>query len=626
MKKLFMTLFILMLLACAFTVCVSAAEYYTEWGETETISNIGIEPSNVIPNYQQGVSEQARVKLKCTCSKGYHTYPTYYIMSINQHLYDLFNRTYDVINDTNPCEATYDKNSIIALEIPEGIGSTYYSGSGRGSTLSQHDNLEYIKLPKTMRTIAKYTFADNTKLEFVEFNKNSNIKTLGASAFNGSYSLVGVALPDSITTFEDACFIGCYNLGPVYLPKNLTNLGTITQWNTFQGGENGNGAKPTKMYFTDEFFTNPDEATKPRVYFMPSTLTYMDQGIRGASSINDVIVFPATYTSVSHMTTFLGLGATAEHRKAIVFLGDMTSIPFYQDPSLSYVDFYFLNPNDNLTVGGNNFVEFNRQGGSGAISETYLHSCTDGKSLNIVNTFSGEKVWKEELFKHLVDDRKTVPSEADCVNNKKNTTYCFCGDLIGAVEVENTALGHDNDLSNGAQVVLITYTDYTKNGYKTIKCARCNENNNDTEAEALINCLGYSSKKDGSSVCIGYSVNDQAINEYRTYNPSFTYGVVAYIPIGNENPLKVENDAVAVIDPAHTIFAQIGDIFESCEVFDFVIKGFAGNEDLAFVMGAYVFDGSAAYYLCIDAETGKVGQDENAKTISFQRISDFLNA
>ena len=116
MKKLFMTLFILMLLTCAFTVCVSAAEYYTEWGKTETISNIGIEPSNVIPNYQQGVSEQARVKLKCTCSKGYHTYPTYYIMSINQHLYDLFNRTYDVINDTNPCEATYDKNSINSEE------------------------------------------------------------------------------------------------------------------------------------------------------------------------------------------------------------------------------------------------------------------------------------------------------------------------------------------------------------------------------------------------------------------------------------------------------------------------------------------------------------------------------
>ena len=623
MKKILLLFALIIAFVCLLSVSIAAECYYTDWGETEEISDIGIEPKDVIKNVKEN-SAEARVKLICSCEKGYHTYPTYYIMSINAHLSDLFNRSYNNINEKNPCGASYDNNSIVALEIPEGIGSTYFSG-GRKSTLSQHENVKYIKLPSTMHTIANYCFADSPKLEFVEFNPSCKIKSLQASAFNNCTSLVGASLPDSITEFGDACFIGCYNIGPVYLPKNLKNIGTTIQWNTFQGGEKGNGEKPTKLYFTNEWFTNPNDATKPKVYYMPSTLTYIDQCLRGATNINDVIVFPEGITKINDQTTFLGLGGTAENRKTIIFLGDITEFPVYKNETLKYTDFYFLNPNDNLSQ-GLSFHGITKTGEDNTnIKDVYIYSCADKKAMSLVDAYLGNDSWSEELFKHISDDSKSVSQDASCTSNQKITTFCFCKEEIETIEIENTALGHNNNTDSGATLIGISYTkngktDYMANGYKTITCARCNENNNDEIAQPLFSLVGISVNNEETAMCISKAINNDAIKEYERYNSKLSFGVVACYAgenNGNTAPLSLVNDAVA--GQSNAITADITD--KGYLSFDFKLNGFSSDpsciyKNYGFIMSAYVYDGKSIYYLGENCSL-------SAKPISFNEILSF---
>ena len=236
-------------------------------------------------------------------------------------------------------------------------------------------NLVYVSIPSTMDDMHVNPFRGCTSLEWVDFSKNNRLKTLRDSAFNGCTSLKGVCLPDSITAMDNATLIGCVNLGPVHLPANLTKFGTDPKWNTFQNGEYGNGStKLDKMFLTNERFDNPDEVVKPTVYYMPSNFKSCgDQLFRKCTNINDVIVFPTTYTAVGDSRSFLDYGATAANPKTIVFLGDMTSFSAYVDSSTSYMNYVFANPND--TTDGFTY-SFTSSGATGV----KMYSCASEKA------------------------------------------------------------------------------------------------------------------------------------------------------------------------------------------------------------------------------------------------------
>ena len=261
MKKKVLFLSIFVILTVLFAIGVSASAYTYNFGQVEKIDFFENDDTyiNTVMGYPKAESKDARVVLSCTCEKGVHTYPTYYIMQEKKSDWlDLFRKDFVNLNANNPCGATYTNDSLLAIEVPEGIADFWGQLNASGAFMN-HTSLVYISLPSTMEDMHQNPFRGCTSLEWVDFSKTTKIKTLYNSSFNGCTSLKGVCLPDSITTMENATFIGCVNIGPVYLPQSLTKFGTDTQWNTFISGANGTGATFTKLFLTNEKFDNPDE-------------------------------------------------------------------------------------------------------------------------------------------------------------------------------------------------------------------------------------------------------------------------------------------------------------------------------------------------------------------------------
>jgi hypothetical protein len=194
----------------------------------------------------------------------------------------------------------------------------------------------------------------------------------------------------------------------------------------------------------------------------------------------------------------------------------------------------FANPND---------VDLNSVslivGSSGTNREqknTYMYFCA-GNVVYDLSTFKApnstvytveetdftKTVNTEETQPHFADVRKTVGVEPTCVDNRKETTYCFCGVEIGSTEVENTAKGHDHSVFVG-----LIYESYLKIGNYNYQCSRCEDVNKDQKAPALFECLGFSASKIGDGISLGFKVNNEAIATYTSVTGNTVkYGVFA---------------------------------------------------------------------------------------------------
>ena len=575
MKKKLLFLSIFAILTVLFAVGISASAYTYDFGEVEKIDFFENDENyiNTVMGsaYVKPTTKDARCVVSCTCEKGRHTYPTYYIMQEKKSDWlDLFRKDFVNLNANNPCGAKYTKDNLLAIEVPEGIADFWGQQNTAGAFMN-HTSLVYVSLPGTMEDLHQNPFRGCTSLEWVDFSKTTKLKTLYNSSFNGCTSLKGVCLPDSITTMQSATFIGCVNLGPVYLPEKLISFGTDTQWNTFIGGQNGSGAKFTKLFLTNEKFDNPDEVVKPKVYYMPSGFKSCgDQLFRGCSNINDVIVFPTTYTAVGDSRSFLDYGATAENPKTIVFLGDMTSFSAYADSTSSYMNYVFANAND--TVDGFTYT-FTSSGASGVA----IYSCASQK----VCTPTSDS-WTSQGFAHFTNPKTfEAITPSTCTENQTVSASCFCGASMGTIEVENTALGHSYTVDVG-----LIYENYMNDGYYCIQCERCDDVTKGEKADALFTCLGYSAPENGKGgIAIGFTVNSAAIAEYKEVTgKTLSYGVFAAIKDRlNGSDIFVDgeaNECAIVVDM--TTYATAA--------FEIKIIGFeTDNQKTAQIaMGAYV--------------------------------------
>ena len=166
-------------------------------------------------------------------------------------------------------------------------------------------------------------------------------------------------------------------------------------------------------------------------------------------------------------------------------------------------------------------------------------------------------------------------------------------------------------------VTTFDYASFIVSGTKSVVCNNEGCNHSVTEAVgALVEYRGISSSQRSGSICVGYSVNVEIVEEYVLAGYTFEIGAVAYIPLENET----EIDPIGLnLEPndEYTISAQISNTTRS---FDFVLKGF--NEeyyDLSLVMCAYVYDGEKVSYVCVSG--GALVQEKYATTLKF---SDYV--
>ena len=437
-------------------------------------------------------------------------------------------------------------------------------------------------------------FRECANLEYVEFPANSAITTIGNAAFYKCSSLKAISLPNNVTVIEPVAFQHCTSLQAVYLPDGFQKM-------MCNNATSGSFNNCTSMYFVDEPFvlnsTLSNIPEKESVYYFPSTLTGLGEGIRGCSNMNETLVVGTNYTS--HSTSmYEGTGV-----KTVVYLGNMT---------------YFWMTNTQSTklnivfAGSTSTPQVEVTGDQSAGTTIYL--CKLNKYYNL-----NEKVWIDGTT-HFEEISKTIitPSTS-CTEPSIKTAFCFCGYEISNEPIEGTVSSHDYDYLNNDKAILvgIVYSNYSQNGEKTVICGNCGEQAV-LEAPALFTCLGYSAPEDGiGGIAIGFTVNNVAIAEYEeATGKNVKYGVFAVLQskLGDKDVFAEDGRAAEGVISAEITNYQF-------VAFELKIVGFTDEQkDTKLAMGAYVAvtDGETTEYSYM--QSGTPNENEKYCFVSYNDI------
>ena len=150
---------------------------------------------------------------------------------------------YSIINDAEfegvkKCvEVTGNVNLPKHLVIPSsvkinGVGYEVVS-LAESSLFDWNDNLEYIDLPCTLRSIDALAF-NGSRLKHITFP--DNLEFIGNSAFNECRKLKSVIIPDKVKGFVSGTFQGCSAVHTLVLGRGITQMGhnaiggTVWDW------------------------------------------------------------------------------------------------------------------------------------------------------------------------------------------------------------------------------------------------------------------------------------------------------------------------------------------------------------------------------------------------------------
>ena len=219
---------------------------------------------------------------------------------------------------------------------------------------------------------------------------------------------------------------------------------------------------------------------------------------------------------------------------------------------------------------------------------------------------------EENQYHHVANPDKTKTFEENCVDNRIETTYCFCGVEIGTFEMENTALGHAHTIFVG-----LIYESFLNDGYYGYDCERCDDVNKDQKAPALFECLGFSASSTGDGISLGFKVNNEAVANYTSVTgKAVKYGVfaVSQNKLGDNDIFDENGEATEGV-----INAPIGRT--DFTAFDIKVVGFTdGNKNSPIALGAYVAlteNGKTTYSYM---QEGTPNEGEKYHFVSFSQI------
>ena len=112
------------------------------------------------------------------------------------------------------------------LTIPASVeyGGKTYTVTGIGyQAFNFSFNLTSVIIPNTVTYIAEWAFISCNKLTSVTIP--NSVTTIGEGAFSGCKSLTSITIPDAVTSIEGSTFDSCTNLTSVTIPESVTNIG-----------------------------------------------------------------------------------------------------------------------------------------------------------------------------------------------------------------------------------------------------------------------------------------------------------------------------------------------------------------------------------------------------------------
>ena len=530
-KKIFLMIAIISMLACLFAVSVSA--------EVTTYDD-----APVRTKYQALAEDVVVFDDGFSC-------PTSYVFKDQNEINGngSLSWAFDFAYINGKTGKSYEFKNLVEIDIPEGVT---FIGAYAATKI---ETIKKISIPKTVTSMGQCVFQQTKNLEECTFEHtaDSNLKTLNGWMFYGT-ALKAISLPDCIEVIEgENHFNECPNLTAVYLPANLTTFNTsgTHEKSSFCGDE--------KMYLVNEPFTYDNIPVKPAVYYFPANLTTISgESFKNCKNLDYVFVFGDKVTKLENAWAFCGTGSVK-----LVFLGNMETLHTASNGAWNVSKIYFCNENDKSSA------DF-------SIGKGYSYSFCNAEG----NT------------EHLYLVNETLA--ADCENNAKTQTRCFCGKVEKVVEEPNTALGHDNDYLNGkATLVSIVYADLSKDGVKTVKCGVCGKDSELT-ASKVIDYKGYS-KNDKGAMCMGYNIDQAALKEYEAKNGALTYGFVA--SANNNAPLEANGDKkdnVVKADLTGSVYNAVDFILTAD---DWTAEGVANAE---ISINLYVIVNNAVKYITVN--------------------------
>ena len=517
-------------------------------------------------------------------------------------------------------------------------------------------SLTEIVLPSTLTSIKNSAFNGCTSLKYVTFSSNvtldwgvfeycsgleyvdfkTTITTIANKTFKGCTSLKAVSIPEGCTTIKGYAFDGCTALNAVYLPSTLTTIGQAEGW--------GNGAFQdcSNVYFVSKSFSVKDEngnwlganfvqPTRETVYYMPSNLSsVVGVEFRSCKNINDVIVFPTTFTSISATEGPFAWCGTSTSPKTYVFLGDMETFCFGpRDGRYDNASFFFANPNDEgvtsmtmkiayPTAPKNCYAYF-------CASETYydLNFKAPSEKYEVTGDEFKTYSYTEDMAQHLHSPRLDAHEDATCTSVAGSFTYCFCGKELSFVADEGSvALGHNYDNLTDKYYPLVNgVANYFADAIHQYFCAQCNTDvEKAEEGTNLFTEYGYSvAENDSTNVSYIVYANSKLIQAYAEYKGvEISYGLVVSAA-ADGTPLTYQNGTLT--PDANTIKAEMqGTRYNKLTL---NVSNLPENQALH-CNGYVVVDGTISYlnHKTVDAEAAIVTHADMLALINANQGSD----
>lgn len=448
---------------------VDIYEGYFEGKTVESIDNI-YASEHINPEIYESYADtfvNARVELSCTCGTT-HIYPTYYITKFydrGESIYDqnrtfygneVFHVDFADINAKNPCGATYDKNTVVAIEIPDGYsvidgghetsGKTYMCGLRASTSLKYVDMTTSTTLVELDATGYHEAFGDSPALEYVKLA--DGIKEISGWAFENCSSLKRVVVSKSsqLEKIGIRSFVGCTSLEAFYLPEGFTTMTgqDKSDYGAFTGC--------TSMYFVND----PDSITKPEVYYFPESLTFIEhEAIKNCPNMNSVLVFGEALTKIDTCWTFATNKSSYRNETnplTLVFKGNITNFAYSDEQA--YTSVVFANPNQSE-------IAFKTSNVNGTVNNAYFYMCANGTRAQIAKNVT----FLAEGFTHCAEAENVGVLYTDYFANGYSTHRCFCGE-----EFQND----EADLSPVAKSLGYSIPEYTSGTYSMTHCFAIN--------------------------------------------------------------------------------------------------------------------------------------------------------
>ena len=502
-------------------------------------------------------------------------------------------KTKNLITVTNGSVSFNDSKifkNVVSVAFDESSGITTFPEEmfKKSNGVSFESKLLFVHVPDSVVTIGDGAFRNATALLYCYITESSSLTDFGAGSFWGATSLRSIYIPKEVTAlrtnftsdayWEEGLFTKCYSLSSI----------------TFaQDGKLALLEKCTFNYcdsLVSVTLPNSVRTLQPRVFAKCSNLEYVNYG----GGLVEIVRYDANGTKLDDYVSMFQ-DSKKVHTVVIPYtfkaenLADDLHTAFAYYGTSPYT-IYYSGTEADFTALQEKFAKATNGSGNKALTKgayNYINHC---------EAFLGGVHTEGEL-----ENYQTICTVYNC------NTVVFC---------ENP----EHDIC-----VNITYEKYTEAGVRKVNCLTCETKAKSSAVKALFTFNGYSKKMDGSSLCVGFFIDKNAISEYKAASNSsaaFEYGftLASVTKAPDYMPLKVGQDGT--VEAINTSIVKLSIDQDVLSYVDLRIVGdFSKYQDHEFLMAMYVYDGKELVYI-----QGNDNQSTQSSVTSSITISSVLES